>query len=185
MKDSNFPNNGDLGEPLETLLQPMRNELVGAFFQKLLELEAWVLEDDSSRIAGVHGMPSLGKMSPLKQINKNEKVLNFFRLVLWVTVSRESDISALQRYIFDRIDLPWRSNLSIEEAAGVLHSVFKDKRLLLILDDVRTSTNVSNLGISLFEDNIEVVVTSRDKEVCRSMRADKMITMKHMSEEEG
>ncbi|XP_059075787.1 probable disease resistance protein At5g63020 isoform X2 [Cryptomeria japonica] len=61
----------------------------------------------------------------------------------------------------------------------------KDRRLLLILDDARTSIDVSNLGISLSEDTIKVVVTSRDKEVCRSMRADKMIAMKHMSEEEG
>ncbi|XP_059075784.1 probable disease resistance protein At5g63020 [Cryptomeria japonica] len=186
MKDSNFPKNGDLGEPPETLLQPMRNELVGAFVQeKLSELETWVLEDDSVRIVGVHGMPGLGKTSLLKQINNNEKVLNFFKLVIWVTVSRESDISALQRRIFERIELPWRSNWSIDVAAGVLHSVFKDRRLLLILDDVRTSIDVSHLGISLSEDTIKVVVTSRDKEVCRNMRADKMIAMKHMSEEEG
>ncbi|GLJ21023.1 hypothetical protein SUGI_0384150 [Cryptomeria japonica] len=186
MKDSDFPKNGDLGEPPETLLQPMGKELVGAFVQeKLSELETWVLEDGSVRVVGVYGMPGLGKTSLLKQINNNEKVLNFFKLVIWVTVSRESDISALQRRIFERIELPWRSNLSIDEAAGLLHSVFKERRLLLILDDVRRTIDVSNLGISLSENKIKVVLASRDKEVCKSMKADRMIAMKHLTEEEG
>ncbi|GLJ21076.1 hypothetical protein SUGI_0385120 [Cryptomeria japonica] len=186
MKDSDFPKNGDLGEPPEKLLQPMEKELVGALVQeKLSELETLMLEDDSVRVVGVYGMPGVGKTSLLKQIINNEKVLNFFELVIWVTVSGECDVSALQRRIFERIELPWRSNFSSDEAAGVLHSIFKDRPLLLILDDVRTSVDVSNLGISLSEDTIKVVVTSRDKEVCRSMRADKMIAMKHMSEEEG
>ncbi|GLJ21032.1 hypothetical protein SUGI_0384270 [Cryptomeria japonica] len=186
MKDSDFPKNGDLGEPPETLLRPMENELVGTFVQeKLSELMTLVLQDDSVRVVGVYGMPGLGKTSLLKQIYNNEKVVNFFKLVIWVTVSRESDICALQRRIFERIELPWRSNLSIEDAAGVLQSVFKDRRLLLILDDVRRSIDVSNLGVSLSEDTIKVVLTSSDKKVCKGMKADKIIAMKHMTEEEG
>ncbi|GLJ40945.1 hypothetical protein SUGI_0847160 [Cryptomeria japonica] len=186
MKDSDFPKNGDLEEPPERLMPPMGKELVGAFVQeKLSELETWVLEDDSVRVVGVYGMPGLGKTSLLKQINNNVKVINFFKLVIWVTVSGESDISALQRRIFETIELPWRSNLSIDEAAGVLLSVFKERRLLLILDDVRRSIDVSNLGISVSENTKKVVLTSRDKEVCSSMRADKMIAMKHLTEEEG
>ncbi|GLJ21025.1 hypothetical protein SUGI_0384180 [Cryptomeria japonica] len=186
MKDSQFPKNGDLEEPPETLVQPMGNELVGAFVQeKLSELETWVLEDDSVRVVGVYGMPGLGKTALVKQINNNEKVLNFFNLVIWVTVSRESDISTLQRHIFERIELPWRSTLRIDEAAGLLQSVFKDRRLLLILDDVRKTIDVSNLGISLSENTTKIVLTSTDKEMCSSMRADKMIAMKHLTEEEG
>ncbi|GLJ21035.1 hypothetical protein SUGI_0384370 [Cryptomeria japonica] len=160
MKDSDFPKNGDLGEPPETLLQPMGKELVGAFVQeKLSELETWVLEDDSVRVVGVYGMPGLGKTSLLKQINNNKKVLNFFKLVIWVTVSRDSDISTLQRRIFERIELPWRANLSIDEAKGVLHSV------------LRTGDCCS--------------FWTMDKEVCKSMEADRMIEMKHLTEEEG
>ncbi|XP_057848474.2 probable disease resistance protein At5g63020 [Cryptomeria japonica] len=183
MKDSDFPKNGDLEVPPETLMPPMGKELVGAFVQE--KLETWVLEDDSVRVVGVYGMPGLGKMSLLKQINNNVKVINFFKLVIWVTVSGESDISALQRRIFETIELPWRSNLSIDEAAGVLLSVFKERRLLLILNDVRRSIDVSNFGISVSENTTKVVLTSRDKEVCGSMRADKMIAMKHLTEEEG
>ncbi|GLJ21064.1 hypothetical protein SUGI_0384900 [Cryptomeria japonica] len=186
MKDSDFPKNGDLGEPQETLLQPMRNELVGAFVhEKLSELETWMLEDGSVRVVGVYGMPGVGKTSLLKQIINNEKVLNFFKLVIWVTVSRKGDISTLQRRIFERIELPWRSNLTIDEAAAVLHSVFKDRRLLLILDDVRRIIDVSNLGISAPENTTKVVLISRDKEVCKSMKADRMIAMKHLTEEES
>ncbi|GLJ21067.1 hypothetical protein SUGI_0384960 [Cryptomeria japonica] len=164
IKVSYFPKNGDLGETTETLmLQPMGNELVGAFVQeKLSELETWVVEDDSVRIVGVYGMPGLGNTSLLKEIDNNEK-----------------------RRTFERIELPWRSNLSIDEAAGVFFSVFKDRPLLLILDDVRTSIDVSKLGISASEIKIKVALISRDKEVCKSMKADRMIAMKHLTEEEG
>ncbi|XP_057870888.2 probable disease resistance protein At5g63020 isoform X2 [Cryptomeria japonica] len=74
---------------------------------------------------------------------------------------------------------------SIDEAAGVSRSVFKDRRLLFILDDVRRSIDVSNLAISVSENTTKIVLTSRDKEVCKSMKPDRMIAMKHLTEEEG
>ncbi|XP_057853059.2 probable disease resistance protein At1g61300 [Cryptomeria japonica] len=185
-KDSDFPKNGELGELPGALVQPMENELVGKFVhEKLEELETWLLKDDSVRVVGVYGMPGVGKTSMLKHINNNEKVVNFFKLVIWVTVSRDSDISDLQRRICERIELPWRSNSTIDEAAGLLQTVFKEKPLLLILDDVWKRIDVSKLGISLSDNKIKVVLTSRDKEVCRSMEADKMIAMKQLSEEDG
>ncbi|GLJ10740.1 hypothetical protein SUGI_0134130 [Cryptomeria japonica] len=186
MKDSDFPKSDDLGEPPGTLLQPMENKLVGKFVhEKLLEMETWLLKDESLRVVGVYGMPGVGKTSMLKHINNNEKVVNFFKLVIWVTVSRDSDISDLQRRICDRIELPWRPNLSIDEVAGLLQTVFKERQLLLILDDVWKRIDVSKLGISTSDNKIKVVLTSRDKEVCRSMKADKMIAMKQLSEEDG
>ncbi|GLJ10725.1 hypothetical protein SUGI_0133930 [Cryptomeria japonica] len=130
-------------------------------------------------------MPGVGKTFMLKHINNNEKVVNFFELVIWVTLSRDSDISDLQRRICERIELPWRSNSSIDEAEEFLHSVFKEKPLLLILDDVWKRIDVSKLGISPFGNKIKIVLASRDKEVCRSMKADKMIAMKQLSEEDG
>ncbi|XP_057853045.2 probable disease resistance protein At1g61300 [Cryptomeria japonica] len=152
---------------------------------QLEELETWLLKDDSVRVVGVYGMPGVGKTFMLKHINNNEKVVNFFELVIWVTLSRDSDISDLQRRICERIELPWRSNSSIDEAEEFLHSVFKEKPLLLILDDVWKRIDVSKLGISPFGNKIKIVLASRDKEVCRSMKADKMIAMKQLSEEDG
>ncbi|GLJ10744.1 hypothetical protein SUGI_0134170 [Cryptomeria japonica] len=185
-KESDFPKNGDLGEPLKTLAQPMENELVGTYAQeKLLELKTWLLDDQSVRVVGIYGMPGVGKTALLKHINNNEKVVDFFKLVIWLTVSRDSNESDLQRRIFERIELPWQCNYSIDEAAGKLHSVFKEKPLLLILDDVWRRIDVSKLGISLLENKSKVVLTSRDREVCNSMDVDKMILMKKLSEEDG
>ncbi|GLJ10746.1 hypothetical protein SUGI_0134200 [Cryptomeria japonica] len=151
MRDSNFPKSEELGALPGMLVQPMENELVGkVVHENSSELERWLLKNDSVRVVGIYGMPGVGKTSLLKQINNNEKVVNFFKLLTWVTVSRESDISALQRRIFERIELPGGSNLSIDEAAGKLHSVFKEKRPLLILDDVWTKIDVSkNLFLCL------------------------------------
>ncbi|GLJ10736.1 hypothetical protein SUGI_0134080 [Cryptomeria japonica] len=186
MKDLDIPKNGELGEPLVTLVHPTDSELVGKIVhEKLLELETWLLEDDSVRVVGVYGMPGVGKTAVLKQINNNGKVVKFFTPMIWVTVSRDSDISALQRRICESIELPWQSGWNIDEAAGALHSVFKERRLLLILDDVWKSIDVSNLGISLSDNKTKVVLTSRDKEVCKGMKTDKMIGIKHLSDEEG
>ncbi|GLJ10726.1 hypothetical protein SUGI_0133940 [Cryptomeria japonica] len=143
-KDSDFPTNGELGELPGALVQPIENELVGKFVhEKLQKLETWLLKDDSVRVVGVYGMPGVGKTSLLKHINNNEKVVNFFKLVIWVTASRDSDISDLQRRICERIELPWRPNLSIDKAAGLLQTVFKERKLLLILKDVWKRIDVS------------------------------------------
>ena len=122
----------------------------------------------------------------LKQINNNEKVVDYFRLVIWVSVSRDFKISDLQKRICERIELPWRSNSSVDEATGLLHSVLKETRLLLILDDVWERVDVSKLGISSPSENkTKIVVTSRDRKVCSSMEANRMFEMKHLSEEDG
>ncbi|GLJ10735.1 hypothetical protein SUGI_0134060 [Cryptomeria japonica] len=138
----------------------MENELAGKVIcAKLLKVDTWLLEDEYVHVIVMYGMPAMGKTFLLKEINNNEKVVSLFQLVIWLTVSSDFDISSLQRQFFERIELPGGSNfMSIDEATMMLHSVFKERRLLLILDDVWRRIDVSNLGISLSENYSKICI---------------------------
>jgi len=135
------------------------------------ELERWLTEDTSVRLIGVYGMGGVGKTSLLHTINNSHKVCQSFELIIWVTVSKGYDISNLQNVIAKRLklDLPEvidKSNL--EERNHVLCSYLKDKRYLLILDDMWETLDLESLGVSLNDTASKIVLSTRSK-VVRSL----------------
>uniref|UniRef100_A0A0D6QZ73 AAA+ ATPase domain-containing protein n=1 Tax=Araucaria cunninghamii TaxID=56994 RepID=A0A0D6QZ73_ARACU len=188
-KESDFPADGELGEIRKALVQPVDSELVGAFIhEKLSELETWLIKDDNVRVIGVYGMPGVGKTTVLKEINNNEKVTSFFKFVIWVTVSRDFDITALQSRMCERLELTLPTNCSIDEGAAFLHTVLKAKSLLLILDDVWTPFDVAKLGVTPNQSGdaiVKILLSTRSKSLCDKMKADKTIAMKELTEDEG
>ncbi|GLJ10732.1 hypothetical protein SUGI_0134030 [Cryptomeria japonica] len=153
---------------------------------------------------GLHGAPVLWEYWAC--LGKDEGIEETYKLVpgvqgwwwtlekVWRSLETRKDLSAMEvvSKVYQcrmRLDLLWKEKAclgsSIDEAAGLLHSVFKEKPLLLNLEDVWKRIDISKLGICPPSNKIKIVLTSRDKEVCRSMKADKMIAMKQLSQEDG
>ncbi|VVA36223.1 PREDICTED: disease resistance [Prunus dulcis] len=85
-------------------------------------------------IVGIRG---LGKTTLAKLLYNDERVVRNFELRTWVYVSVEFDIIRLTKEILcSALDTEISDKLSIDQLQGKLRDALKDKKFLLVLDDV-------------------------------------------------
>ncbi|XP_060668072.1 probable disease resistance protein At4g27220 isoform X2 [Ziziphus jujuba] len=136
--------------------------------------EIWAcLENDEVRKVGVYGMGGIGKTTALKHIN-NRLLENQdkFESVIWVTVSKASNVTKLQDAITCKLGL----NISKYEdettrAAKLYAMLSRKKRTVLILDDLWEVYRLEDVGIPepTLENGCKLVLTTRSLDVCRGM----------------
>jgi hypothetical protein len=145
-------------------------------------VETWLADKDSKiRFVGLHGMGGVGKTLLLDTINDNEKVRNSFELIIKVTVSK-NHILDLQDCVADRLSLKLPDKSNFEGRTERLRSYLKNRKFLLLLDDMWaddmwTSEELQNLGVSVNDAGFKIVLTTRDKEVCARMNVQETITV--------
>eukprot|EP01018_Ginkgo_biloba_P006646 Gb_37091 [translate_table: standard] len=91
--------------------------------------------------------------------------------------------SLLKNIYNSKEDLP--QHLSVDVRAMKLYSSLKQRKLVLILDDMWSKINLEELGMTSRESGCKIVLSTRSEEVCRSMRTDRAMKMEPLSEEEG
>ncbi|KAM3744500.1 hypothetical protein ACB098_06G057000 [Castanea mollissima] len=145
------------------------------------------LLDNEVGMIGVYGMGGIGKTTVMKEVNNfllNES--NKFESVLWVTISKEFDLIKLQNDIACRlkIKLPKFEDEIIR--AMELYTALKDRRYVLILDDLWETFALEKVGIPepTLANGCKIVLTTRDLDVCRVMSC-KHIKMESLSKEEA
>ncbi|MQM16758.1 hypothetical protein Taro_049718 [Colocasia esculenta] len=172
-EEGNFLSTGGL---LSSGIQQVPSEtssstLVGR--EEVLQRVASYIMDDGVGIIGIYGMGGVGKTSILKIINNEfllgEACREIFEVVIWVTVSRDVQISTIQKSIADRLWLKLPSDAPKE----MLFSVLSQKRFVLLLDDVWEKLNFEEIGIPF--NKSKILFTTRSKQVCREMDADVMV----------
>ncbi|XVF70475.1 hypothetical protein PTKIN_Ptkin11bG0164500 [Pterospermum kingtungense] len=130
------------------------------------------LMGDEIGMIGVCGMGGIGKTTIMKHINNQllEKI-DEFEKVIWVTVSKELNISNLQEAIAKSMNFKFPSEEDESKRATMLMHILEGKRLVLIFDDVWTRFSLLDVGIPepTSSTRRKVVLTSRSLEVCKSM----------------
>jgi len=189
-RQSDFPPTGEYGDytpPAQIQIQIPESGFIGNAIERAqLKLEERLIEDSNIRIIGVYGMGGVGKTSLLETINNSLKVRNAFDPIIWVTVSRDYDILNLQDRIAKRLNLqnfPDKSDLVGRKHR--LWSYLRDKKFLMILDDMWESLELESLGVSLNDKGSKIVLTTRIREVCTSMDAQEITRVEPLSAEEG
>lgn len=146
------------------------------------------LRDPGVAIIGVCGMGGIGKTTLLKQINNERIRISLAEdVVVWVTVSRDQSILAIQRAIGERIGLSLAENdggagdptrLEKQQAKTLLRSLAK-KRFLMLLDDVWKRLDLDQVGIPFpsGDDGCKIVFTTRSGEVCTDMEAQETVNV--------
>ncbi|XVE92487.1 hypothetical protein REPUB_Repub01dG0101400 [Reevesia pubescens] len=142
--------------------------------------KAWSsLEAEKVGIIGLYGMGGVGKTTLMNKINnKFYEAANRFDLVIWIVVSKGFYIGKVQDDIAKRMginDGAWNDKTP-DEKAQVIFRVLKDKKFVLLLDDIWERVDLVKVGIPLptQANGSKVVFTTRSIKVCGQMEAHKI-----------
>ncbi|XVF11377.1 hypothetical protein REPUB_Repub08aG0022800 [Reevesia pubescens] len=143
--------------------------------------DAWSsLEAEKVGIIGLYGMGGVGKTTLMNKINnKFCEDPNRFDVVIWILVSKGFYIGKVQDDIARRIgiiDGEWNDKTLDEKALGIFR-VLKDKKFVLLLDDIWERVDLVKVGIPppTQENGSKVVFTTRSIKVCGQMEAHKIL----------
>ena len=125
------------------------------------------------------GFGGLGKTTLAKSIYNNKELDKRFDLKLWVCVSLDFDVAKLTREILisannvTNTKVQYISYLSMDQLQTSLQQILKDKRLLLVLDDVWNEDTDKWLELrNLLTEGpkeCKIIVTTRSKSVASIM----------------
>ena len=157
------------------------------FIGKIEEIWENLIKVEVSKI-GVYGMGGIGKTTILEHINnrileRNDKFDN----VIWVTVTKDSNILNLQDKIAQKLGLDISNDNDEITRAGKLHAKFgTKKRYVLILDDLWEAHPLKVVGIPepTIHNGCKLVLTTRSLEVCNRMSC-KPIKMELLSADDA
>ncbi|CAK9174641.1 unnamed protein product [Ilex paraguariensis] len=159
---------------------------LGSMFEKVLR---W-MNDEQVKIIGIYGMGGAGKTTLLKKIN-NEflKTGHGVDLIIWVVVSKQSNVEKIQEAICDQLKLPhdvWK-NKGEDEKAIEIFRILRNKKFVLLLDDIWMRLDLLKVGVPPpdVQNTSKIVFTTRSEDVCGHMEADKKIKVECLSREEA
>ena len=140
---------------------------------------------------GIYGMGGVGKTTLLKKINNKflQSSIKAFDIVIWVVVSRPTNLERVQETIRSRLQIPddrWKGSEEDDKAAEICR-ILKTKKFVLLLDDIWEPLDLLRVGIPpLGEGNqSKIVFTTRSADVCGGMAAQKSIKVECLEEKEA
>jgi len=149
------------------------------------------LEDNNVGIIGLYGMGGVGKTTLMKRIHSEfGKMEHSFDIVLWAVVSKDCDINKIMTYISNRLginDSFWNRS-SQDQKVAKIHELLQEKKFVLMLDDLWRKVELEEIGVPVPKEcnNIsKVVFTTRIKDVCAKMKAQKKFEVKCLSDEKA
>ncbi|XP_044472693.1 probable disease resistance protein At4g27220 [Mangifera indica] len=146
------------------------------------------LKDDKVSIIGICGMGGVGKTTLVKHVGKQDEEEKLSDSVVFVVVSQTPNIMNIQREIARQLDLKSLPDYPESARASFLwERIKKEKRILIILDDVWERIKLEEIGIPFGKDHggCKIVLTSRSKYVCDEMDCDKTYTVGTLSKQES
>uniref|UniRef100_A0A2N9H826 AAA+ ATPase domain-containing protein n=1 Tax=Fagus sylvatica TaxID=28930 RepID=A0A2N9H826_FAGSY len=149
------------------------------------------LKHDKNNIVGIHGMGGVGKTTMVKQVA--EKVISegLFDRVVLATVSQTVNLRKIQDSIADGLELKWEKESEEGRANQLRAKIMADKTILVILDDIWESIDLSQVGIPFGCDleacKSKILFTTRREHVCHTMgcKENSSIHLKILSPEDS
>ncbi|XP_044476181.1 probable disease resistance protein At4g27220 [Mangifera indica] len=147
-----------------------------------------LIEDSNVNKIGICGMGGIGKTTLVKEIGHHVKEAREYDVVAMAVVSQTPDIMKIQGEIADMLglkSLPTHSEL--ERASSLWQKIKREKRVLIILDDVWEIIKLSEIGIPFGNDHrgCKILITSRSRDVCNGMDCQKIYTIATLSKQES
>ncbi|KAG4143540.1 hypothetical protein ERO13_D06G197101v2 [Gossypium hirsutum] len=146
--------------------------------------------DKDVGIIGLYGLGGVGKTTLLTQINnKFSTTPDKFDVVIWALVSKDYNVAKIQDKIGGNIgfwDTSWKSK-SVDEKAVDIYGVLRNKRFVILLDDLWERVDLNKVGIPKpsQENGSKLIFTARSLEVCGEMEARKRIKVECLEPEKA
>lgn len=144
------------------------------------------LEDDNVHLIGIYGMGGVGKTTLMEEIGRRLKKDKKFDAVVKVVVSHNPNIEQIRREIAEELGMKlWGSGEpAARELAARLH---KEKKIVIMLDDIWARLELKNIGIPFGEDHrgCKILLTSRKSEVCDLMETNVSVLVDVLSDDDS
>ncbi|KAG4161076.1 hypothetical protein ERO13_D01G036500v2 [Gossypium hirsutum] len=156
--------------------------------ETIVKSDIWnYLKSDEIGMIGVCGMGSIGKTTIMKHIYNqlSKEIKPLFDVIIWVTVSKELNITKLQQDIANAMNIGALPEVE-PKRVSVLMEELRRRKYVLILDDVWEKFSLAEVGIlkPTSSNGSKLVLTSRSIDVCRSMDC-KIVKVHPLSNEES
>ncbi|XP_044477263.1 disease resistance protein At4g27190-like [Mangifera indica] len=154
-----------------------------------IEKEVMKVLIDASNVnkIGICGMGGIGKTTLVKEISQHVIEAKLFDVVVMAVVSQTPSIMKIQGEIADMLgltSLPTHSELA--RAKLLWERIKKEKRVLIILDDVWAIIKLDDIGIPFGNDHKGCkIITSRSRDVCNGMDCQKIYIVETLSKQES
>ncbi|KAG7947399.1 hypothetical protein I3843_14G091900 [Carya illinoinensis] len=144
------------------------------------------LRDDKTNIIAICGMGGIGKTAMVKKIATRVKAENLFDEVLIAVVSQSPDLRSIPLEIAENRGLKLYQDTLAGRASALYSSLRELKNVLVILDDIWEPLNLKEVGIPYGDQHksCKILITSRSEETCNMMKAQKIFSIKPLSEGE-
>ncbi|XP_060675275.1 disease resistance protein At4g27190-like isoform X2 [Ziziphus jujuba] len=129
------------------------------------------LGDGNTRMIGVHGMPGVGKTTLVKEVSRMALERELFSEAVLVPVSNTPDVVKIQKAIAERLGLQLDEENISERALRLQDRLQKEKKFLIILDDLWNKLKLEDVGIVFEGDQTgcKILFTSRFQRVLQDM----------------
>ncbi|KAK3405631.1 hypothetical protein EUGRSUZ_K01863 [Eucalyptus grandis] len=165
-------------------------DVVGRDDDKETIIEMLMQPDDKNlSVLPIVGIGGMGKTALAKLVYNDDRVKEQFELQLWVCVPEDFNLKKTIDGIIKDARCQDLSNFDIQQSQNALQDIIKDKKFLLVLDDVWCNDRGrwKDLRDSLAEgaSGSTIIVTTRSVEVASIMHTHPMHNLKGLSHEDS
>ncbi|CAK7338485.1 unnamed protein product [Dovyalis caffra] len=152
-------------------------------FKQIME----ALKGNNINMIGLYGMGGVGKTTLVKEAGRRVKELQLFDQVLMVAVSQHPNVTNIQDQMADSLGLKFEQQSTEGRAKQVWQRLQKEKKMLIILDDVWTHIDLREIGIAYGDDHMgcKILLTTRLQTVCSSMKCQPKVFLRELSQNEA
>ncbi|XP_031249798.1 disease resistance protein SUMM2-like [Pistacia vera] len=121
-----------------------------------------LIDDHNVSIIGICGMGGVGKTTLVKEISKQVKEEKMYDVVVMAVVSQTPNIVKIQEEIANMLGLKLSTDIESGRARSLWERIKKEKRILVVLDDVWERIKLDEIGIPFGSDHrgCKILITS-------------------------